>query len=318
MAAAAVLDVRDLKTHLHTRWGVTRAVDGVSFSIQPGETLGIVGESGSGKSMLASSIVQVLPKPAGRIVGGQILFNGTDLVHCSESQMRSIRGREIAMILQDPHQSLNPVFSIGDQLAESIKPALHERLIDSLRRVRVPAPERRLRDFPHQISGGTKQRVVGAMAMAHEPKVLIADEPTTALDVTIQAQYLRLLRQLQTETGVSIILITHDFSVVAAMCDRVAVMYAGRFVEQGPVREIFDRPAHPYTRALLGSLPRMERRVDRLASISGQPPALYDLPQGCHFAPRCASASARCEAAYPPVVRPDADHTANCWLLEDE
>jgi oligopeptide/dipeptide ABC transporter ATP-binding protein len=317
-----VLEVRHLRTYLYTRYGVTKAVDDVSFALERGETLGIVGESGSGKSMLALSLVRLPPRPAGRIVGGQVLLDGEDLLAKSEAEMRAVRGKEISMILQDPHQSLNPVFTIGHQLAEALTShgrggdSLRARLVEALRGVRVPAPERRLNDYPHQISGGMKQRVVGAMAMAYRPRVLIADEPTTALDVTVQAQYLRLLRRLQRETAVSIILITHDFGVVAAMCDRVAVMYAGRFVEQGAVGEIFDHPRHPYTQALLGALPRMERRVEQLVAIEGQPPALFELPTGCHFAPRCAHASARCLEQYPATFALAAGHTADCWLLE--
>ncbi len=318
-----VLDVRDLRTYLYTRWGVTRAVDGVSFQVHEGETLGIVGESGCGKSMLALSLVRLTPRPASRIVGGAVLLDGEDLLEKTDREMRDIRGRQISMILQDPHQSLNPVFTVGDQLLEAVRAhdqtdeprSLKQQAIEALRLVRVPAPERRLQNYPHEMSGGMKQRVVGAMAMAFRPRVLIADEPTTALDVTIQAQYLNLLRRIQTETHVSVIIITHDFGVVAEMCDRVAVMYAGRFVEQGSVREIFDNPGHPYTRALLGSLPRLEQQVDKLVSIEGQPPALFDLPPGCYFAPRCPSADDRCRQEYPPAFE-HGQHSAACWLME--
>jgi oligopeptide/dipeptide ABC transporter ATP-binding protein len=320
---SVVLDVRDLRTYLYTRWGVTKAVDGVSFQLYEGETLGIVGESGCGKSMLALSLVRLTPKPAGRIVGGAVWLDGENLLDKTEREMRDIRGRKISMILQDPHQSLNPVFTIGDQLLEALrahdrtadKRSLRQQAIDALSMVRVPAPERRLQNYPHEMSGGMKQRVVGAMAMAFRPRVLIADEPTTALDVTIQAQYLNLLRRIQRETNVSVIIITHDFGVVAELCDRVAVMYAGRIVEQGTVRDLFDHPSHPYTRALLGSLPRMERQVDKLVSIEGQPPALYDLPPGCYFAPRCPQATDRCRQEYPPTFA-NGRHAAACWLLE--
>ena len=320
-----VLDVVDLRTHLHTRWGVTKAVDGVSFRLRRGETLGVVGESGSGKSMLALSLVRLLPEPAGRIVGGRVLLDGADLLTLPESRMRGLRGRAISMILQDPHQSLNPVFSTGNQLEEAIRAhdrrldrdTVRQRAVDALRSVHVPAPEQRLAQYPHQLSGGMKQRVVGAMAMSYRPRVLIADEPTTALDVTIQAQYLKLLRELQAATGVAIILITHDFGVVAEACDRVAVMYAGRIVEQGPVRDIFDRPHHPYTRALLDSRPRADVTVDRLASIDGQPPSLIDPPEGCRFAPRCAFAGDRARVEYPPAHEVSDGHVAWCWRSEE-
>lgn len=325
LAADPVLEVRDLVTYLYTRWGVTKAVDGVSLQLHAGEMLGIVGESGSGKSMLALSLVRLTPEPAGRILSGQVLLNGRDLLSLSEKQMRRIRGREISMILQDPQQSLNPVYSVGNQLAETIR--LHntaassgdvrERSITALQSVRVSAPERRLRSFPHQMSGGMKQRVVGAMAIACQPSVLIADEPTTALDVTIQAQYLRLLDDLREQTSVAIILITHDFGVIAESCDRVAVMYAGRIVEQGPVTEIFDDPRHPYTQALLAARPRRGQKAERLPSIEGQPPSLIELPSGCAFAPRCAHAVTRCDQQYPPSFEIGDNHVAACWLAEE-
>ena len=320
-----ILAVEDLRTYLFTRWGVTKAVDGVSFELYPGETLGVVGESGSGKSMLALSLVRLPPEPAGRIVDGRVLLNGRDLLALSAREMRAIRGKEISMILQDPQQSLNPVFTVGNQLAEAIRAHDREasreevgrRSVRALRDVRVPAPEHRLRSFPHQLSGGMKQRIVGAMAMAFHPQVLIADEPTTALDVTIQIQYLRLLKDLQRRTGVAIILITHDFGVVAEACDRVAVMYAGRVVEQGPIEAIFDDPRHPYTRALLESRPSTEGRVDRLRSIEGSPPALNDLPEGCRFAPRCPYAVDRSVAEYPPALPVGPGHVAACWRAEE-
>ena len=325
LAADPVLEVRDLVTYLYTRWGVTKAVDGVSLQLHAGEMLGIVGESGSGKSMLALSLVRLTPEPAGRILSGQVLLNGRDLLSLSEKQMRRIRGREISMILQDPQQSLNPVYSVGNQLAETIR--LHdttassgdvrERSITALKSVRVSAPERRLRSFPHQMSGGMKQRVVGAMAVACQPSVLIADEPTTALDVTIQAQYLRLLDELREQTSVAIILITHDFGVIAESCDRVAVMYAGRIVEQGPVSEIFDDPRHPYTQALLAARLRRGQKAERLPSIKGQPPSLIELPSGCAFAPRCPHAVTRCDEQYPPSFEVGDNHVAACWLAEE-
>jgi oligopeptide/dipeptide ABC transporter ATP-binding protein len=318
-----VLEVRDLRTYLYTRWGTTRAVDGVSFKLYRGETLGIVGESGCGKSMLAMSLVRLTPRPASKIVGGEVLFEGDDLLKKSEREMRQIRGKKISMILQDPHQSLNPVFSVGNQLEEALRvhsnassTRIRQQAIDALRRVRVADPERRLASYPHQLSGGMKQRVVGAMGLAFQPQVLIADEPTTALDVTIQAQYLALLKRVQRESGTSIIIITHDFGVVAAVCDRVLVMYAGRVVEQGQVRQIFTNPRHPYTQALISALPRMEQRVETLTSIECAPPALFNLPPGCHFSPRCAYARAVCRAEYPPARLVEDGHAASCWNVE--
>ena len=316
-----VLKVSNLKTYLYTRWGVTKAVDDVSFELYPGETLGIVGESGSGKSMLALSLVRLTPEPASRIESGSVVLNGRDLLVLPDREMRKVRGKEISMILQDPQQSLNPVFTIGNQLVEAIRAhdsvagtnEVQRRAIAALENVRLPAPERRLRNYPHEISGGMKQRVVGAMALAFQPQVLIADEPTTALDVTIQAQYLRLLEELQAQTGISIILITHDFGVVAETCDRVAVMYAGRMVEQGPVDQIFDNPRHPYTKALLESRPRIDFVGERLPSIAGQPPALHDLPAGCRFAPRCPYVEDQCRASYPDDVHCGEQHVAACW-----
>jgi oligopeptide/dipeptide ABC transporter ATP-binding protein len=319
-AAPVVLDVKDLQAHLHTRWGVVRAVDGVSFSIRAGETLGIVGESGSGKTMTALSLLRLLPKPAGRIVGGQILLDGEDLVSKSEREMRRVRGRRISMILQDPQTSLNPVFTVGNQLVEALRVqrrdasgSVWRRAAEALGRVRVPAPEERLRAYPHQMSGGMKQRVVGAIALACEPRLLIADEPTTALDVTIQLQYLTLLKDVQARMGLAMLFITHDFGIVARICDRVAVMYAGRILESGPVRELFRSPRHPYTEALMASVPRMEARVERLPSIAGQPPALHRLPPGCRFAPRCSYVQDRCRREHPPTFLVGPAHEAACW-----
>jgi len=318
-----VLEVKDLHAELHTRWGVVKAVDGVSFSIDAGETLGLVGESGSGKTMTALSLLRLLPAPAGRIVSGQVLLDGEDLLTKSEREMRRVRGRRISMILQDPQTSLNPVFNVGSQIVEALRvhrkdgrAALRQRAEDALRRVKVAAPADRLRAFPHQMSGGMKQRVVGAISIASEPKLLIADEPTTALDVTIQLQYLMLLKEVQARMGLAMLFITHDFGIVARMCDRVAVMYAGRIVESGPVRELFKAPRHPYTQALMASVPRMEARVNRLPSIEGQPPALHRLPSGCRFAPRCAYAEQRCRDAYPSTFTVGVRHEAACWRAE--
>jgi oligopeptide/dipeptide ABC transporter ATP-binding protein len=318
----SLLDVRDLHTHLRTRWGVVRAVDGVSFGVDEGETLGLVGESGSGKTMTALSVLRLVPEPAARIVGGQILLDGDDLVPKSEREMRRVRGRRISMILQDPQTSLNPVFTAGAQIVEALKTAragggsLWRRAEEALRRVRVAAPEQRMRDYPHQMSGGMKQRVVGAIALAGEPHVLIADEPTTALDATIQLQYLTLLREIQSRTRLGMLFITHDFGIVARMCDRVAVMYAGRIVETGPVRVIFREPRHPYTAALMASVPRLDETVKRLPSIDGQPPALHRMPAGCRFAPRCGYADDRCRREYPPTFALGPAHEAACWRVE--
>lgn len=322
-----VLDVRDLRTYLYTRWGITKAVDGLTFQVREGETLGIVGESGCGKSMTALSLLRLAPRPAARIVSGEIWLDGENILERSESEMRFIRGHKISMILQDPMTSLNPVFTVGNQMVEALglyyhgegSKGLRGRAVDILRKMGVAAPERRVLDFPHQMSGGMKQRVVGAMAISGTPRVLICDEPTTALDVTIQAQYLRLLKQVQADTGVSIIFITHDMGVVAKMCDRVLVMYAGRIVEQGELRSLFKNPSHPYTQALMASVPSMEHsHVDKLYTIEGQPPALFDLPQGCRFASRCEYADERCVAEYPPTYMSEDGHTADCWRLEGQ
>ena len=317
-----ILKVEDLQTHFFNRSGVVKAVDGINFVLHPGETLGIVGESGSGKSMTAWSILGLVPKPAGRIVGGRILYQGEDLLRKSDSEMREIRGKGICMVMQDPSTSLNPVFTIGDQIYETLKmdsrqprSNLRQRAIEILSSVRIPAPERRLASFPHQMSGGMRQRVVGAISMSRGPNVLIADEPTTSLDATIQLQYLALLKEIQARTGAAIIFITHDFGIVARMCDRVAVMYAGKIVEQASVLQLFDNPSHPYTEALLRSVPDLEDQVDFLPSIEGQPPSLDDLPAGCSFAPRCSYVFERC-AEYPPEFETGPDHMARCWMRD--
>ena len=297
-------------------------MDGGSFSLREGETLGIVGESGCGKTMTALSLLRLIPKPAARIVSGEIILDGEDIVPKSDKEMREVRGRKISMILQDPQTSLNPVFTIGNQLSEAL--GIHQRsnrkdmigrAINALRNVKVAAPESRLDDFPHQMSGGMKQRVIGAIAISSSPKVIIADEPTTALDVTIQLQYLRLLKDIQAETGMAIIFITHDFGIVARMCDRVAVMYAGRIVEDAGVRDLFNDPRHPYTQALMASVPQMER-TDRLFAIEGQPPALYALPEGCRFADRCSYVKDICRREYPPEISIGKDHVTHCWMSD--
>ena len=317
-----ILQVNDLHTYFFNRRGVTKAVDGITFTLRQGETLGIVGESGCGKTMTALSLLGLVPKPAARIVSGEIILDGEDLTKKSDEEMRKIRGRKISMILQDPQTSLNPVFSIGNQVIEALgisektnRKSMFNRAVESLRSVRVAAPESRMSDYPHQMSGGMKQRVIGAISMASSPKVIIADEPTTALDVTIQLQYLNLLKDIQRETGMAIIFITHDFGIVARMCDRVAVMYAGRIVESADVRSLFNKPTHPYTQALINSVPQMDR-TDRLFSIDGQPPALWDLPEGCRFADRCQHARPQCHQEYPGVLRVGEGHVASCWMLD--
>ena len=324
MFGTPLLSIEDLSTHYVSAQGtrIVRAVDQVSLQLEAGETLGIVGESGSGKSTLALTILRILP-PAARIVGGRILFEGEDLVAKSDAEMRQIRGKRIAMILQDPMASLNPLFTIGDQVAEPIRvhegvprATAWERAKELLRAVRIASPEMRVKQFPHEMSGGMRQRIVGAIGISCEPKLLIADEPTTSLDLTIQAQYLKLLRDLQRAHGLALIFITHNLGIVAKMCDHLAVMYAGRLVESGPVSRIFNAPAHPYTRALLNSIPRMGDSDRRLVAIDGQPPNLAALPSGCAFAPRCTQAVARCRETAPPSAVLEAGRTARCWLAE--
>jgi len=321
-ASAPLLELKQLSTHFVSARGtrVVRAVDEVSLTLRAGETLGIVGESGSGKTTLALSILRLLPTAA-RIVGGQVLFQGEDLLPKSDTEMRRIRGKRIAMILQDPMASLNPLFTVGDQVAEPMRVHEHigrgtawSRAKELLRAVRISAPETRVNEYPHQMSGGMRQRIVGAIAISCEPALLIADEPTTSLDVTIQAQYLQLLRDLQRTHHLALIFITHNLGIVAKMCDRVAVMYAGRLVEAGPVRRIFDAPAHPYTEALLESIPRLADPHQRLTAIEGQPPDLSALPAGCAFAPRCPKVLERCRGEAPPTITIGHEHVARCWL----
>jgi len=317
----ALLEIDKLSTTYVSERGrrVVRAVDEVSLRLDSGETLGIVGESGSGKTTLALSILRLLPQAA-RIDSGSLVFEGEDLLTKSQAEMRKIRGKRIAMILQDPMASLNPLFTIGDQVGEPLR--VHDgvarrsamtRARDLLKAVRISAPETRLREYPHQMSGGMRQRIVGAIAISCEPRLLIADEPTTSLDVTIQAQYLRLLRELQRAHGLALIFITHNLGIVAKMCDQVAVMYAGRMVESGPVKQIFDAPRHPYTQALLASIPKLGDPSARLVAIDGQPPDLASLPGGCSFHPRCPKAMERCREGEVPEVITDG-HRSRCWL----
>jgi oligopeptide/dipeptide ABC transporter ATP-binding protein len=317
---APLLEVSELRTHFTSFGGtrVVKAVDGVSFTLSEGETLGLIGESGCGKTTTCLSIVGLLP-PAARIAGGRIVYAGEDLTKKTQRQMRRVRGRSIAMILQDPMASLNPLFSIYTQVGEpayyhqNIRGrSLRQRVQDLLRSVRIPSPAMRMRDYPHQMSGGMRQRIVGAIALAGGPKLIIADEPTTNLDVTIQAQYLDLLKDLQHDTGVAIIFVTHNLGIVARMCDRMAVMYAGKIVEQASVRSLFDAPRHPYTKALLGSLPKLGSK-EPLYAIPGQPPNLARLPTGCAFHPRCAEAMSLCAEHEPQDAQFGPGWTARCW-----
>ena len=324
---APLLDVQDLKTHFFNEDGVTRAVDGVSFTVAPEETLGIVGESGCGKSVTALSILRLLPPRLGRTVGGRVLFEGQDLLALSERQMRDVRGNRIAMVFQEPMTSLNPVLTIGHQIAEAVRihkgasaVAARDRAREMLELVRIPDAARRLDDYPHQFSGGMRQRVMIAMSLACDPKLLVADEPTTALDVTIQAQVLKLMLELKAKTGSAVILITHDLGVVAETCQRVVVMYAGRKVEEAPVAELFAQPAHPYTRGLLASIARGKAggRAKRLNEIPGMVPSLRDPIGGCAFAPRCRFADARCRTESPDLtpIAGQPRHRAACLRLD--
>jgi oligopeptide/dipeptide ABC transporter ATP-binding protein len=325
-AGGPILEIQDLKTHFFSRDGVAKAVDGVSCSVNRGETLGVVGESGCGKSVTALSVLRLIPDPPGKIVGGTIKFNGVDLLTLPQKKMQSIRGNDISMIFQEPMTSLNPVLTVGHQISEAI--ILHQGLstrealnkaVEMLKLVRIPDPERRVREYPHQMSGGMRQRVMIAMALSCNPKVLIADEPTTALDVTIQAQILNLMLELQSKLGTAIMLITHSLGVVAETAQRVVVMYAGRKVEEAAVGELFDKPMHPYTVGLMNSVPRLAEAAQtepgriRLTEIPGIVPSLLNLPQGCTFAPRCTYATDQCRAAYPPLEQKRPGHWVSCW-----
>ncbi|MBI3513705.1 MAG: ABC transporter ATP-binding protein [Proteobacteria bacterium] len=323
MSSTPLLELENVSTHYVSQRGtrVVRAVDDVSLRIDAGETVGIVGESGSGKSTLALTILRLLP-PAGRIVHGGMRLEGEDLLAKSDVEMRHVRGKRIAMILQDPMASLNPLFTVGDQVAEPIR--VHEgvarkvawqRARDLLKSVRIPSPETRVTQYPHEMSGGMRQRIVGAIGMSCGPRLLIADEPTTSLDLTIQAQYLNLLRELQRAHGLALIFITHNLGIVAKMCDQLVVMYAGRVVESGPVSRIFNAPMHPYTQALINSIPRMNGSQERLTAIDGQPPDLSALPAGCSFGPRCPRVIERCHVEAPPTFAPEDGRAVRCWHL---
>jgi len=328
--AATVIEVKGLQTYLFTRSGIVKAVDDVSFSLRRGETLAVVGESGCGKSMTALSIMRLVPDPPGRIVGGTVALEGKNLLQLDEAEMRDIRGNDISMIFQEPMTSLNPVLTIGHQIAEALrlhqelsKSAANEKAVEMLRLVKIPEPAQRAREYPHQLSGGMRQRAMIAMALACNPRVLIADEPTTALDVTIQAQILDLILELQQQLGTALILITHNLGVVAETAQRVIVMYAGKKVEEAEVDALFAQPLHPYTHGLLASIPRLDimagrnnASVDRLQEIPGIVPALNNLPPGCTFAPRCAFADDRCRAQFPPYEQLRPGHWAACWHAE--
>ena len=320
-AIKSLLEVRELRTSFHGEQGEVRAVDGVDFRLERGRALGIVGESGCGKSVTALSIMGLVPQPPGRIAGGEVLFEGEDLLKLPAARLRDLRGDQLSMIFQEPMTSLNPAFPVGEQIAETL--LRHRRLskheakaqaIEMLRRVRIPSPEQRAEDYPHQLSGGMRQRVMIAMALACNPKLLIADEPTTALDVTIQAQILELMRALRAELGTAIILITHDLGVIAELADDVIVMYAGQVIERCAVDRLFSEPQHPYSIGLLGSIPRLHLEQPRLNAIEGFVPDAAALPAGCRFHPRCPFAVAKCRAEVPPLMEITKDHHAACWL----
>ncbi len=322
---ADLITLENLETHFCSDGKVVRAVDSVSFSLKERETVAVVGESGSGKSVTSLSIMRLVPVPPGRIAGGRILFHGQDLLALSEAEMRKIRGNKISMIFQEPMTSLNPVHRVGEQIAETItlhqgleKHQAWERTIELLRLIGIPSPERRVKDYPHQLSGGMRQRVMIAMALSCRPDLLIADEPTTALDVTIQAQILDLMRKMREEFGMAILMITHDLGVVAEIAHRVLVMYAGRVVEEAPVREIFTEPLHPYTMGLLRSIPRLSGDKGKLYVIEGTVPDLSNLPEGCPFHPRCPEAGPRCLRERPNLISLGAGRRVACWLRNGE
>ena len=321
--AEPLLVVEDLKTYFRTDGGVARAVDGVSFSLNRGETLGLVGESGCGKSVTSLSVMRLIPSPPGEIVSGRIRFRGNDLLGMSDSDMRGVRGNDIAMIFQEPMTSLNPVFTCGFQIDEAVmlhqglnREAARKKTVEMLNRVGIPDPDQRADEYPHQLSGGMRQRVMIAMALSCNPDILIADEPTTALDVTIQAQILELMAQLQSEFGMAVLMITHDLGVIAEVADRVAVMYAGKIVEAAAASEVFARPKHPYTRGLLDSIPKLTERKHRLSVIPGTVPDATQFPEACRFAPRCAFTEETCRKDEPALVPVDNGHEAACWLAE--
>ena len=319
-----LLEVKNLRTYFFTDEGIVKAVDDVSFGLKKGESLGIVGESGSGKSVTALSIMRLIQDPPGKIIGGEIIFRGEDLLKKKEEEMREVRGNKISMVFQDPMTSLNPVFTIGDQIMEAI--ILHQKLdkvsarkkaIEMLEIVRIPEASKRIDEYPHQFSGGMRQRVMIAMALSCNPEILIADEPTTALDVTIQAQIIELIKQLQKDLGMSLILITHDMGIVAESCQNVLVMYAGKVVEYADVRTIFKKPSHPYTIGLLESVPRLDVRKERLKAIEGQPPDLVALPNYCYYAERCPYKTERCLEEIPDLIELEPGHYSRCLYAKE-
>lgn len=319
-----LLEVKNLKTYFFTDDGVAKAVDDVSFYLDKGETLGLVGESGCGKSVSALSIMRLIPDPPGKVVGGEILFKGTDILKLSEKDMQDIRGNDIGMIFQEPMTSLNPVFTCGDQIEEAV--ILHQKLskaqakqkaIEMLKLVGIPAPEQRYNEYPHQLSGGMRQRIMIAMALSCNPEILIADEPTTALDVTVQAQILELINKLQRELGMGVIMITHDLGVIAEVSTRVAVMYASKVAEYGNVDQIFYNPKHPYTIGLLNSIPKLNKNKEKLSTIEGNVPAPTNYPKGCHFCTRCTFAIEKCWTEQPPLFQIEPGHTAACWRVDE-
>ncbi|MFN8577249.1 MAG: ABC transporter ATP-binding protein [Candidatus Sericytochromatia bacterium] len=321
--AETLLQVKNLATHFHTEEGIVKSVQDVSFEVNAGEVLGVVGESGCGKSVTSMSILRLIQQPQGKIVNGQILFDGQDLLTLTEEQMRKIRGNKISLISQDPMTSLNPVLTIGEQIMEAImlhqgknRKDAHEKAIEMLRLVGIPSPDQRVDQYPHEFSGGMRQRAIIAMALSCEPQLLIADEPTTALDVTIQAQILDLMREIKVKRNAAIVLITHDLGVVAEMCDKVAVMYAGKVVEYTDVYSIFKNPQHPYTIGLLNSIPKIEVKQERLEPIDGQPPNLVNLPRGCSFASRCKEVQAVCHTKDPDLISVQPGHQVRCLLRE--
>ena len=318
-----LLDIKDLRTSFFTKKGEVKAVDGVSFEVNRGEIVGLVGESGCGKSITSLSIMRLVPQPAGRIIGGRMLFCGEDLFKKTEAEMRRLRGNRLSMILQDPMVSLNQLLTVGYQLEETFRyhnktgGSMKEKCIEMLKKVKVPAPERRVENYPFQFSGGMSQRALIAMGIANNPDLLIADEPTTALDVTVGAQVLKLMKVIQEESRGSIILITHDLASVAQICTRVLVMYAGRIIEKSPIKTFYKYPAHPYSQGLIQSVPVLGRRAERLFSIEGMPPSLINPPPGCRFAPRCSQARDVCAKKYPPEIQLEDEHLVSCWLYEE-
>jgi len=325
MKQETVLEVKNLQTYFYSSEGVAKAVDGVSFTLQKGETLGIVGESGCGKSMTSLSLLRLVPSPPGKIINGEILLNNTDILKLSDEELRKIRGNKISMIFQEPMTSLNPVLSVGEQIAESIR--LHQGLsrkeawqkaVDMIRLVGIPAPEKRAKQEPYQLSGGMRQRIMIAMALACTPDVLIADEPTTALDVTIQAQIIDIIQNLQKQLGMSIIFITHDLGVVAEICDKIAVMYAGQVVEEGTTESLFEKPLHPYTNGLIQSLPKLYEDQEELSTIHGTVPSPYNYPTGCRYAERCPFATDLCREKQPELLTIEPGKKVRCWMYSKE